>query len=52
MLIHDGYKLDDNGFMDKGERNAKLLIREYTRKPTNRVWNYLIKTFGILKLKD
>lgn len=52
ILIHDGYKLDDNGFMDKGERNAKLLIREYTRKPTNRVWNYLIKTFGILKLKE
>jgi len=52
MLIHDGYKLDDSGVNDKGVRNAKLLIREYSRKPTDRVWNYLIKTFGFLKLKE
>ena len=45
ILIHDGYAIDEIAFNPKAERNAKLLIREYTRKPTQRVWNYLVKTF-------
>lgn len=52
VLMHDGYKIDDEGFEEKGTRNAKLLIREYTRKPSKRAWNYLIKTFSTLKAKE
>jgi hypothetical protein len=52
VLIHDGYKIDVDGFQDKSERNGKLLIREYTRKPSKRAWNYLCKTFSTLKLKE
>jgi hypothetical protein len=52
ILIHDGYMIESEDFEEKAERNAKLLIREYTRKPTPRVWNYLIKTFSTIKLKD
>jgi hypothetical protein len=52
VLIHDGYKIDSDGFEDKGTRNGKLLIREYTRKPSKRAWNYLIKTFSTLKAKE
>jgi len=48
VLIHDGYVIEHNDFVKKAERNGKLLIREYTRKPTQRVWNYLIKTFKTL----
>ena len=52
ILLHDGYMIDDDGFQTKSERNGKLLIREYKRKPTVRCWNYLIKTFTNLKLKE
>jgi hypothetical protein len=52
LLIHDGYMINSEGFEDKAERNAKLLIREYMRNPTPRVWNYLKKTFSTIKLKD
>jgi len=45
ILIHDGYAIEKESFTPKAERNAKLLIREYTRKPTQRVWTYLIRTF-------
>lgn len=45
ILIHDGYAIEKESFTPKAERNAKLLVREYTRKPTQRVWNYLVKTF-------
>ncbi|MFM8759083.1 MAG: hypothetical protein ACKODS_05995, partial [Methylophilaceae bacterium] len=51
VLIHDGYKIDKDSFQIKGVRNAKLLLREYQRKPTKRVWNYLIKTFRNLSLE-
>lgn len=52
MLLHDGYMIDEEGFQKKATRNGKLLIREYTRKPTFRCWNYLIKTFTNLKIKE
>lgn len=49
ILIHDGYAIEESAFNPKAERNAKLLIREYTRKPTKRVWNYLVRTFQHFK---
>lgn len=51
VLLHDGYKIDLESFQNKGVRNGKLLLREYARKPTKRVWNYLIKTFRNLSLE-
>jgi hypothetical protein len=51
ILIHDGYKISNELFETKGVRNGKLLLREYNRKPTKRVWNYLIKTFKTLSLE-
>lgn len=52
FLLHDGYKIETDDFQKKAERNGTLLIREYTRQPTKRCWNYLIKTFTNLKLKE
>lgn len=52
ILLHDGYLLTDEQFQDKGKRNGELLIREYTREPTKRIWNYLIKTFKYLQIKE
>lgn len=52
ILIHDGYMIDNEGFEHKAERNGKLLIREYTRNPSKRVWNYLVKTFSNMKLEE
>lgn len=48
MLYHEGYLLNDEDYARKGERNAKLLVREYRRHKSERNWNYLIKTFSIL----
>lgn len=52
ILIHDGYLITDKEFQEKGIRNGKLLIREYTRNATDRVWNYMIKTFKYLQIKE
>lgn len=52
ILIHDGYLITDKEFQDKGLRNGKLLIREYTRNATDRIWNYMIKTFKFLQIKE
>jgi glycosyltransferase involved in cell wall biosynthesis len=49
MLYHEGYLIEQEDFQKKGERNAKLLIREYMRCNSQRNWNYLIKTFSSLQ---
>lgn len=49
MLYHEGYMIEQDEFQIKGERNAKLLVREYRRHKSERNWNYLIKTFSTLK---
>jgi glycosyltransferase involved in cell wall biosynthesis len=49
MLYHEGYMIDEEDYQKKCERNAKLLIREYTREKNKRNWNYLIKTFSSIK---
>ncbi len=49
MLYHEGYMIEPEEFQVKGERNAKLLVREYRRHKSGRNWNYLIKTFSSLK---
>ena len=49
MLYHEGYMIDQDEFQIKGERNAKLLVREYRRHKSERNWQYLIKTFSTLK---
>jgi hypothetical protein len=49
MLYHEGYMIEEDEFQTKGERNAKLLVREYRRHKSERNWQYLIKTFSTLK---
>ena len=51
LLWHLGYNLDTEQLRDKAERNAKLMIREYTREKSERNWNYLINTFSYHKQK-
>jgi len=48
MLYHYGYNHDLETMQTKAERNAKLLIREYTREKSKRNWDYLQKTFHFL----
>lgn len=46
LLNHDGYAVDDASLLQKLERNAKLMVREYTREKSKRNWDYLINTFS------
>lgn len=48
MLFHLGYNQGPEVQKQKAERNAKLLVREYTRNKCERNWDYLVKTFGYL----
>jgi len=52
LLWHLGYNLDTEQLRDKAERNAKLMIREYTREKSERNWNYLVNTFSYLQQKQ
>jgi hypothetical protein len=49
MLYHEGYMIEEDEFNIKGIRNAKLLIREYRREKSERNWNYLHRTFTLIK---
>ena len=51
LLWHLGYNLSAEELRDKAERNAKLMIREYTREKSDRNWQYLINTFSYHKTK-
>jgi len=46
LLSHDGYAIDGEQLLRKLERNAKLMVREYTREKSQRNWDYLINTFS------
>lgn len=48
MLYHEGYLISQEDFIKKGERNGKLLIREYRRHKSERNWKYLVKTLSTL----
>lgn len=52
VLFHYGYSKTKQEIIDKTERNAKLMIREYTREKSDRNWQYLINTFSYLKTKQ
>lgn len=52
LLWHLGYNLSAEQLRDKAERNAKLMIREYTREKSERNWNYLVNTFSYLQQKQ
>jgi hypothetical protein len=52
LLWHLGYNLGAEELKDKAERNAKLMIREYTREKSERNWNYLVNTFSYLQQKQ
>lgn len=52
LLWHLGYNLSAEELKDKAERNAKLMIREYTREASDRNWQYLINTFSYHKQKS
>lgn len=52
VLFHYGYSKTKQEIIDKTERNAKLMIREYTRERSDRNWQYLINTFSYLKTKQ
>ena len=51
VLFHYGYSKSQEDIIKKTERNAKLMIREYTREKSDRNWQYLINTFSYLKTK-
>ena len=48
LLYHTGYAVDKKQMLEKCERNAKLMLREYTRENSTRNWNYLINTFNLI----
>lgn len=48
MLYHEGYMISQEDFIKKGERNGKLLVREYRRYKSKRNWQYLVKTLSTL----
>lgn len=52
VLFHYGYSKTKQEIIDKTERNAKLMIREYIREKSDRNWQYLINTFSYLKTKQ
>lgn len=52
VLFHYGYSKSKEYIINKTERNAKLMIREYTREKSDRNWQYLINTFSYLKTKQ
>ena len=52
VLFHYGYSKSQEDIIKKTERNAKLMIREYTREKSDRNWQYLINTFSYLKTKQ
>ena len=52
VLFHYGYSKTKEEIYKKTERNAKLMIREYTREKSDRTWQYLINTFSDLKTKQ
>lgn len=52
VLFHYGYSKSKEEIYKKTERNAKLMIREYTREASDRNWQYLINTFSYLKTKQ
>ena len=49
MLYHLGYNESLELLKSKAERNARLLVREYMRKKSERNWDYLKKTFSYLQ---
>ena len=51
VLFHYGYSKSQEDIIKKTERNAKLMIREYTREKSDRNWQYLINTFSYHKTK-
>lgn len=51
VLWHEGYNASNEDLRDKAERNAKLMIREYTREKSDRNWQYLVNTFSYYKTK-
>jgi hypothetical protein len=48
LLYHKGYAIEKEKMLEKCERNAKLMIREYTREQSQRNWNYLVNTFHLI----
>ena len=48
LLYHTGYAISQEDMLTKCERNAKLLIREYTRDNSQRNWSYLVNTFQLI----
>lgn len=48
LLYHKGYAVEKDEMLSKSIRNAKLLLREYNRKDSERNWNYLINTFNLI----
>jgi hypothetical protein len=51
LLLHHGYAIENEELLEKAERNAKLLVREYQRNKSERNWSYLIETFSLIKNK-
>lgn len=52
VLFHYGYSKSRKEILEKTERNAKLMIREYIREKSDRNWQYLINTFSYFKTKQ
>ncbi len=48
LLYHTGYAISKADMLSKCERNAKLMIREYTRESSARNWSYLVNTFNLI----
>lgn len=48
LLYHQGYAIPKEDMLAKCERNARLMIREYTRVGSPRNWNYLVNTFALI----
>lgn len=48
LLYHEGYAISKEEMLAKCERNAKLMVREYTRVGSPRNWDYLINTFALI----
>jgi glycosyltransferase involved in cell wall biosynthesis len=49
FILHSGYVLEKEEMTKKLERNAKLMMREYMRKNSQRNWSYLVETFSLIK---
>lgn len=49
ILGHSGYAIGEQEMLGKCERNAKLMVREYSSRKTERNWSYLVETFSLIK---